>query len=98
MRAVELEEELDAGVDGAVAQPAVLAAPDEDRARPAVPLLAHDLRPRQPLVVAEKAGERLEGLRPADAVRLTVEMEDDRVAHFRGCDCSATLGATSPES
>jgi hypothetical protein len=81
MRAVELEQELDAGVDGPVAQAAVLTPPDQDGARAAVPFFADDLRPGGALVIAQEARNGLERHVTADAVRNAVDVDQERVAH-----------------
>jgi len=84
MRAIQLKEKLDAGVDRAIAQRAVLMTADQHRTRAAVAFLAHDLRSRGALVVAKEARERLKRARVADAVRNAVDVEQEMVAHPSG--------------
>jgi hypothetical protein len=92
VRAVELEEELDAGVDRPVVEDRrsrlsgqaglpVLHASHEHRARAAIAFFTDDLRAGGALVVAEEARERLERMRRADAMRDAVDVDEEEVAH-----------------
>jgi hypothetical protein len=81
VRAVHLEDELDARIDRLVLKAAILAAADEHRTRAAIALFTDDFRAGGALIFAEEPRERLERARTADAVRDAVDMDEDVVAH-----------------
>jgi hypothetical protein len=81
VRAVELKEKLDAGVDRPVLQYSVFTPADENRTRTAVSLFADDLRSGSSKVVAQKSRERLKGIVCADPMRDPIDVDEQLIAH-----------------
>ena len=83
--AVELIEELDAGIDRLVAEAVAVEPADQDGAGPAVAFRADDLGAGQPQLVAQEVGQRGKGGLAADREALAVDVE---AAHNRACELS----------
>ena len=82
-RAIELTEELDAGVDRL--ELFARAAPDQNGARAAVALFADDLRSGSTGIVAEVIRQRRKNLRTSGLMFTPVDVKEDVVAHGNLC-------------
>src|ERR1051325_5137936 len=79
--AVELKEKVNARVDRSISEAIPFAPSDQHGACSAIALLADDLRTRGSLVIAQEPRQRLKRQRAPDAVRHTVDVDEDEVAH-----------------
>jgi hypothetical protein len=83
VRAVELEEELDAGVDRSIYQPTSVGghSADEHGAGAAITFAADDLRASEAACAAKEVGQRREGIAPAYLVAATVHPKEHVIEH-----------------
>ena len=83
VRAVELEHELDARIDGPINEPASVGgrAADEHAARAAVAFAADDLRADQAVHAAQIIGQRQKRIAATHFVAATVHLDQQMVEH-----------------